>query len=265
MALAKLKQANPRIALVTGASSGVGKEFCIQIDQRYADIDEIWMVARREDRLLDQEKEISKPCEIFPLDLLDPRSDQVILDRINERGATVGILVNSAGLGKTGRFDAVDYSDSQRMIDLNITSLSRMTNLLLPFMKEGAKILNIASVAAFLPQPNFAVYAASKSYVVSLSRALNVELKDQGITVCAVCPNPMNTEFFELADPDAGKKYIKELGVEDVDKMVSTALKNVDKGKDTSLSCVAARLLFFASRIFPHRFIFWVESKLGLF
>lgn len=130
---------------------------------------------------------------------------------------------------------------------------------------KKSKIINIASVAAFLPQPNSAVYAASKSYVLSFSRALHQELKTRGITVTAVCPNPMETEFFIHSGGGNKVSKIKSIGVEKVQDVVTLALKKSLRKKDISIQHPAAKLIRLTAKTLPTHFIFAVEKLMGIF
>ena len=217
-----------RIAVVTGASSGLGKEFVRQIADRYRTLDEIWVLARRTERLEALAKEInSVKIRCFACDLTDKRRFVKYKNALKKYNPSIRILVNAAGYGIIGKFRELKEEDNIGMIDLNCTALTRMIDISLPYMsKKQANIINIASSAAFLPQPSFAVYAASKSYVLSLSRALNEELKKRHITVTAVCPGPVDTEFFDIAEVyNSVKLYKKVLRAKPAD-VVSLALKD---------------------------------------
>lgn len=253
-----------QIAIVTGASSGVGVEFLKQIDKRYSNIDELWLIARREDRMTELTQDLQTPCRIFVADLTSESEMQPFWSAVDESGIDIRLLINNAGYGRSGYFADIEEQMNLGMVDLNIQALLRMTWRCLPHVGRGGKILNIASVAAFLPQPKFAVYAASKSFVLSYSRALNYELKSRGITVTAVCPNPMETEFFLFAGDKPAKKSFKDIGLEPVDRMVTTALRRAEKGKDLSISCWQAKAVLFFSRVLPHRFIIWVMGQIGI-
>ncbi len=244
-----------QIAIITGASSGVGLEFAKQIDKKYK-LDEIWLIARREVRLRSLERSLTTKCKVIPADVNSESFEREFEALLWQENPTVRLLVNSAGIGIYGDFMKTPLKDNRSMIDLNIRALTTINQLTIPYMNKGSKILNIASVASFMPQDGFAVYAASKSYVLSFSRALNSELIDEGITVTAVCPNPMNTEFFK--EKITG---IKSLAVEDVEKVVAKALQQAEKNKDISLQSFLAHVIRFISRILPHRWALFVERK----
>ncbi len=251
------------IAIITGASSGLGLEMCKIID-RDEDFSEIWLIARRRARLEDLAKELSRSVKILALDLTDSNFCSEFIKELDPE-IRIGLLINSAGLGFDGPFKEMKGREVREMIDLNVGALTDMTHLCLPYMDRGSRIINIASVAAFLPQPDFAVYAASKAYVLSLSRALNAELKSRGISVLAVCPNPMRTEFFEKASKSGGIKWFKALGAESPKKVAEKAMRRSGKKRDISLSHPASYFIRFASKILPHSWILKIEKWIGLY
>lgn len=175
------------IAVITGASSGIGKEFTRQISDN-GDIDEIWIIARDDKRLYEVKNEINKNIKVLALDLtcqseLDRYKEELELNKPN-----IKILVNCAGFGKFDHEENIDTNIKLNMIDLNVKAVVNMTDYSLPYMVEGASIINVSSNAAFQPVPYINIYAATKSFVLSYSRALNVELKYRKIKVLAVCP-----------------------------------------------------------------------------
>lgn len=188
-----------KIALITGASSGIGREFAVQIAKLYRNIDEIWVTARREERLEQLKKELDVKVKIYTGNLCDDEIYNKIEAALKNENIEIRMLVNAAGYGKMEKVDAGDPKEQCGMLDVNCRALTRMTMLCIPFLSSGSRIVNIASAAAFCPQPGFAVYAASKSYVYSFSLALGAELEKRSITVTTVCPGPVDTEFFERA------------------------------------------------------------------
>ncbi|MBO5510051.1 MAG: SDR family NAD(P)-dependent oxidoreductase [Lachnospiraceae bacterium] len=254
------------IAVVTGASSGIGKEFVNQIAQKYKNIDEIWVIARRGDRLrklaydianlsdeIYHDMPIIRPivCDVTNLsDLLIYRSMLV------KYQPKVRILVNAAGYGIIGKFYELKEADASGMCELNCTALTRMTRITLPYMdKRHANIINIASSAAFLPQPSFAVYAATKAYVLSFSMALRQELKKTGINVTAVCPGPVNTEFFDIAQTYHSVKLYKKLFYAQPRDVVTQALLDAYHGRARSVYGITMKLFEFISKVLPHDLI----------
>ncbi len=251
-----------KFAIVTGASSGLGRETCRQLADTEA-VDELWLVARRQDELIKLNDELDLPCKILALDLTSPSDVQQLINQAEtaiSSGDNLHWLVLAAGFGKLGRLDSTTITSAQSMIDLNISSLTQITASLLPRMQQAYCLL-YASVAAFVPQPAFAVYAASKSYVLSLARALDIEYPE--VNVCAVCPNPVDTGFFKnIGGSPAG---IKKIGLEKAETVVTKSIKNCRKGKQISTSCLSAKLILFASKLLPHRFILWCCKKLKIY
>lgn len=262
------RESSMKIALVTGASSGLGKEFVCQLDKRSAeDFEVFWLLARREERLQELASTLTHPSEIWPLDLRSAEDLARLEAALQKEKPQIRILVNVAGLGKAGPFAAEEgeLKEISAEIDVNVKALTLLTALASPYLEKGSKVFEIASVAAFLPQPGFAVYAACKAYVLSLSRALAAAWKPRGITVTAVCPNPMETEFFLRTGADPADLGLKKFGVEKVDAVVRHALRRAQRGKDISLSSVIPRLIHLSSKILPTRWILAVEKLLGLY
>ena len=191
-----------KIAIVTGASSGMGREFVRQLGYFYKNLDEIWVIARRKERLEALAKESRVPLRIFAGDLQKKKVYKELRDSLEKEQPDLRMLVNSAGFGKSGSVEEIlseKFRIQTDMVDVNCRSLTRMTLLCLPFLRAGSRIVNLASASAFCPQPYFSVYAATKSYVLSFSRSLGEELRKKGIVVTAVCPGPVDTEFFKFS------------------------------------------------------------------
>lgn len=241
-----------KIAIVTGASSGMGWEAAIQLADRFAGLDEIWLVARRRDRLFELKKKLPLPARIFEMDLTKREELFRLSDALETRKPQVKFLVNAAGYGKIGRVGEVSMTDEMGMPDLNCTALVGITHLVLPYMAKNSRILQFASSAAFLPQPGFAVYAATKSFVLSYSRALNEEVREREIFVTAVCPGPVKTEFFDIAQTSGEMPFYKLLAMADAKKVVKKAIRDSMMGKCVSVYGLLMNLFFLASKFLPH-------------
>ena len=223
-----------KIIVVTGASSGMGVCFARQLACEKPD--ELWIVARRKDRLENLKKEIEseKSVKVRVVDIDVSGSEgarrfKAILDVERDSGDfEISVLVNNAGFGTYGEFSDTDTDREMEMVDLNCTSLTGITGFALPYMKKGSRIINTASLASFLPLGNFAVYGASKAYVLSLSVALAAELKPRGISVTALCPGPVSTEFANVASKGAREKVRHGLSPE---KTVEHAIKASRRGR----------------------------------
>lgn len=195
--------------LVTGASSGIGREFALQLAPYAANI---ILAARRLDRLDALKFEIQAlypAVNVFPygIDLADETALDTFVEWLNETGLTVDFLINNAGLGDHGPFEDSDWRRVRQMLNVNVGALTKLTHRLLPGMKrnEGGAILNVSSVASLLPLPYMAVYAATKAYVTSFSEGLRAELRGTGISVTALCPGPVPTEFGQQAARENGE------------------------------------------------------------
>jgi short-subunit dehydrogenase len=185
------------VTLVTGASAGLGAEFARQLARKG---DQLVLVARRRDRLEALAREVGG-AHVIEADLSAPDAGRLLMSGIEAQGLTVAKLINNAGFGLTGRFASLPIDRQREMIDLNIGTLTELAHLVLPEMRErgAGAILNVASTAAFQPGPGFAVYFATKAYVLSFTEALHQELKGSGIKVSALCPGPTATEFGAVA------------------------------------------------------------------
>ena len=213
------------IAIVTGASSGMGREFVLQLSQ-YVQVDEIWAIARRVDAL--QTLQASVPVRPVPLDLCDSESFTAFSALLQAEKPNVKLLVNAAGFGKFGAFRNIPLEEDLRMIDLNCKALVAMTRLTLPYMHGGSHILQLDSLSAFQPVPYITTYGATKSFVLSYSRSMNRELKREGIRMMAMNPGWVKTEFFDHAfqtNSDSEVQYFDPL--REAKDVVATGLKDL--------------------------------------
>lgn len=259
------------IALITGASSGLGREFVRQVDNGAAGhIDEIWVVARRADRLESLVRTCKTPVRPFCLDLEDDASFEILEAAFAEERAandlaTIRLLVNNAGSGTFGTFAQQDKAAASQMMNLLMRAPVELIYRALPYMAPGSRIINVASVAAFLPQPKLAVYAAAKRFVLDMSRALNAELDGTGIHVTALCPKFMRTEFLDTpGDAGTAECMGAAIGFERVQDVAATALKAAATGKDLCIPSLDMKLLYAATRVAPYRVALAVERALGV-
>lgn len=251
-----------KIAVITGASSGMGQEFARQIDKKCLGLDEIWLIARRKERLEELAEELTTPVKCVCMDLSDDPSYNELIHMLKSEKPEVRIAVNCAGYGKTGPFTDITLEDSLGMIDLNCRGLTKMTYLLLPYMPKRSYLIQVASVAGILPQPNFAVYAASKAYVLSLSRALREELRPKGISVTAVCPGPVATDFFTIAEETGSPFALKKFFMAKKEKVVGLALKDAFCKKDISVYGISMKVLRLLVKLVPQKFILYIYAKM---
>lgn len=252
-----------RIAVVTGASSGMGRLFA-QTVGKYGTFDEVWVIARRTDRLEKLSETVPFKVRPISLDLSLVESYAKYGQLLAEEKPEIGLLVNASGFG---RFEAVTDTPLEvnlNMVDLNCKGVMAMCQLSIPFMGNGGAIINIASVAAFQPIPYIDVYGATKALVLSYSRALNRELKSRGIRVLAVCPFWTKTEFFDRAvntSKDAVvKKYVAMYQPEDI---VKRAWRDLKRGKDVSKYGFIARFQAALCKILPHSVVMsvWMRQQ----
>ncbi len=188
-----------RIALITGASSGMGRVFAVQMDKTEKNIDEFWLVARRKDRLEELAERLTHPTRVIAMDLT--RAENVdALEQMLDESIRVGVFVNCAGFGKIGNYANISRADAEQMIDLNCKAAVSTTMMVLPRMKKGDRILELCSTSSFQPLSHLNVYAAGKAFLYSYTRSLRTELKGTGIAVTAICPWWVaDTEFIDIA------------------------------------------------------------------
>jgi short-subunit dehydrogenase len=190
-------------ALITGASSGLGEEFARQLAPHARSL---ILVARRLERLDALKKELEAlhgdlTVHVYGADVGKEDQLAAMVNWLPTQGVKVDFLINNAGMGDRGPFKSSDWNRIRQMVDVNVSALTHLIYLLLPSMMLGgrAAILNVSSVAGFIPLPNTAVYSATKAYVTSLTEALAIELRPHGITVTALCPGPIATDFHSAA------------------------------------------------------------------
>ena len=237
-----------KIAVITGASSGMGREFVYAIDKEF-ELDEIWVIARREEKL----KELGEKCRAkvrpIALDLADRESFAVYKDVLETEKPEIKVLVNAAGFGLFGTFTEMDMDRQLDIIDLNDGALTAMCHMSIPYMPEGSHIINLASNSSWQPVPYINVYGASKAYVMSFSRALGVELKKQGIHVMAVAPGWIKTEFFDHAVHDDTIKYYDRYYT--AEQVIKRAMKDLRKKKIVSILGFPVRMQVRAVKLLP--------------
>ena len=253
------------IAIVTGASSGIGKEFFLSLKNQ-APLDEIWVVARGEEKLKALQAECETPIRVFPLDLSKTEGTIAIENALKEEQTQIQYLICASGFG---RFCAVEEDDStilQNMVDLNCRSIVGITKACMPFMKRGGAMLLVASVAAFQPIPYIATYAASKAFVLSYGRALNKELrKSKGAKVLCVCPFWTKTAFFDRAIADKENTVVKKYAVMyEPSQIVRRAWKDAKKkNKDVSICGAYSKGQALLVKLLPHKLVMsiWMHQQ----
>lgn len=237
-----------RIGIITGASSGMGREFVRQIDQCYPWLDQVWVIARGEKGLASLQGEIRNlRLRILPLDLTSPEHRQRLETLLREEKPWIKILVQAAGIGLQRKLECLSVVEAVSMVELNCTALTAVTRICLPYCGKNTRIFCLASGAAFLPQPGFGVYAASKAYVLSFSRALHREVRAQGITVTAVCPGPVDTPFLEKMGGREHMPFYKRPFIAKPEDVVRKAMRDGARGRELSLYGFAMKALGMAA------------------
>lgn len=244
------------IAVVTGASSGLGREYAKVLYESRTDLDEIWVIARREDRLQELQSELGSTVIPVAFDITDDSSVEKYVKLLKDKQATVKLLINNAGFGKLGNFDELSLQDNTRMVRLNCEALTAITAATLPFMNERSEIINSCSIASFAPNTRMAVYSSTKAYVMSLSRALRAELKPRKINVLAVCPGPMSTEFLAIANIERGSsKTFDTLPRVNPHIMAVKSLNASKKGKAVYTNRLFYKFYRLLAKILPHSLV----------
>lgn len=221
------------IAIVTGASSGIGAEFCRLLDAR--GLDEIWLIARRAERLDALADAMETPCMTIPADLSTKEGLGIIRDAIVANSPHIAYLVNCAGFGKFGLSWEIDRDDTDSMIDLNTRALVDITSFCIPFMEKGSCIIQVCSASAYLALPQLNVYAATKAFVKRYCDGLRAELRDSDISVLEVSPGWVDTDFIEIAR--AGGEVSPAVFKHTVTKeaVAEQAMRDCDRGKRRSV------------------------------
>jgi len=247
-----------KIALVTGASAGLGVEFARQLSARGH---RLVLVARRKDRIDSLAAELGN-ARAIAIDLSRPGAAAQLIADIVASGQTVDLLVNNAGFGLHGRFDKADAERLRQMVDLNCGALTDLCRAVLPDMvgRHSGAILNVASTAAFQPGPGMAVYFATKAYVLSLSEAIHEEVRRFGVRVTALCPGPTRTEFGEVAGFKSNGTFNK-LSM-DAGEVVRQGLEALERNKAVAITGMLNKIGAFSPRLVPRGLVRKVAGAL---
>ncbi len=252
-----------RIAVITGASSGMGREFAIKLEAQ-KNFEEIWVIARRADRLNELKEVLGEKVRPISLDLTEQESLNKFKAMLEAEKPEIEVLVNASGYGKFGAFEELDLDDQLGMLDLNAKALTAVTYLALPYLKQGSEVYQIASLSSFQPVPYLAVYGATKAYVLSFTRAIGAELRKKGIKMMAVCPGWVKTEFFDRAVVKEGViTYFNQFFTSE--QIVKRALRDMKKGKDVSVCGPKIRAQVLLTKLLHHRAVMriwmWQQKK----
>ncbi len=248
-----------KIAVVTGASSGIGKEFALAIDSY--NFDEIWAIALDKEGLIKLKENLKTKSRIFELDLTNNDSFEYYKELLLKENPSVELLINCSGFGKFGRYDEIDLDQSCNMIDLNCKGTVKMTELTLPYIPNFGRIIQIASISAFSPIPYINVYASTKAFLKSYSIALNEELKPRNISVTCVCPFWTKTQFFKRAKATEHDVITYYAVMYDAKKVVNYALNCSKKRKLFSLYGLTTKFMALLTKIVPTKIFIFIWRK----
>ena len=251
-----------KIVMVTGASSGIGAEFVRQLDQSFSRIDEIWMIARNVKKMEEIASNLKNKTRIIGLDLEKNEQRTELQMLIEKENPNICMLVNCAGFGLMGDFEQLNMEEQLNMVELNCKALTAVTYMAIPYMTRNGRIIQLASAAAFVPQAHFVVYAATKSYVLSFSRALQEELLPKEIYITAVCPGPVNTPFFDRAETNGQTLALKKNFSVSPEWVVKDALIASKRRKTVAVCSLPMKLFRILCKVVPHS---WILEIVGNF
>ncbi len=237
------------IAIITGASSGMGREFAVQIASQLCRTDEIWLLSRNKAAMEELAGTMRMRTRVIPIDLADERELKRFREVLSIAAPKITLLASCAGVGSHGLFAAQTEDDIQAMLRLNVTAQTMLVRMCLPYMRRGSKILLFSSGAAFVPQPGFSVYAASKAYAYSFGRAIGAELRGRGIHVTTVCPGPVDTPFLAHAYGNREEMSgLKRLTTLDAPRVVAKAVNDCKRHRAVSACGLPIRALYLATQ-----------------
>lgn len=245
-----------RIAIITGASTGLGEEFAEQMGAFFPDVEQVWLIARRRERLEALAGALKGVrAEVFPLDLCDRGSFAALAKKLTAEKPEVRLLVNNAGCGYLGDVGQGAVDKQIRMTDLNVTAMTAVAHIVIPYMSAGSHIINVSSIASFCVNPRMTVYSSTKAYVSSFTRGLACELKDAGIGVTAVCPGPMDTEFLDIGRIKGNSKTFETMPYCDPRQVVAGTLAAAKAGKVMYTPKAFYKLYRVLAKILPHALV----------
>lgn len=247
-----------KIAIITGATGGIGEEFVRQFITTKTELEQIWIVGRNNKKLTDLKDKFGERIIPFQFDLSNKRDIDGFMDNITHSDVEIRYLINNAGLAKMGRYDTFTQDEIESTVDVNCKAVVLLCNACIPKMIKGSRILNISSASSFQPNPYIAIYSATKVFVKNYSRALNYELAKAQITCTAVCPGWVDTEMLKR---EANGKAIKFPFIVSAERVVKKAINDADKGKDMSVCSLYVKYEHLLSKIMPNRLIMKIWAK----
>jgi short-subunit dehydrogenase len=255
-----MKNLAGRRALVTGASIGIGADFARQLAARGCNL---VIASRTEARLRALADELvaqyGVAVEVIAIDLAAPGAGQRLFEDVRARGLDIDVLVNNAGLGMYGGFADQSLEQIRGMLRLNIDTLTDLTHLFLPGMRQRGFgiILQVGSIASFMPGPLYAAYSGSKAYVLSLGEALNQELKGSGVSCTVLCPGVTATEFFNAAGQNNRYSFYQRLVMMPSNEVARIGIEAALRGKASVVPGLVNKLQVFGLRLSPRWFSRW--------
>lgn len=249
------------IAVITGASSGLGAEFLDAVAEKYPDLDAYWIIARRTERLEALAKK-HLPKTIVPVtaDLSDEKSYAMIAEKLKKTQANIKVLINNAGYERSGAFSSMQDGDILNMISVNIKGMTMVQRICLPYMHAGSFSVIVCSVSAFAPVPNQTVYAASKKYVYYFGKSLREELAGKKINVLLLCPGNMDTEMNPRRS-GAQDRNGNGLPFLNMEKLARRSLKLAENGASVYTPGLFYKCYRIAAKILPSAWMLKITGK----
>ena len=241
------------LAVITGASSGIGMEFAKQMKEKLG-VDEFWLIARNEERLKNLSQELGVKCRIISADLATDEGIEIYRAALREENPEISYLVLAAGFGVFGAFDTIPESTVAGMIDLNVKAVVLMTHMSIPYIKRGGRIIEMGSGSCFTPLPHFNIYSSSKVFVLHYTKSLNYELKPYGIRATCFCPGWVDTEFLPKSLNAPGAYVPRDMKpMLDVSRVVSGCIRAMVKGKTMYVTNWYTKLQHVLFKLLPDR------------
>lgn len=243
-------------AVITGASSGIGRAYVDAVIEKYPELEEIWLIARRKERLERIAGQYpQKRFVVLGLDLSQTNSYEVLRDALREHKPAIRVLISNSGVGDGGPFRDADLSRQLNIIDVNVKGAIAVTQLCLQYMTRGGIIIETCSVSAFAPTPYGTVYSASKECLLHFSKGLREELKPLGINICALCPGNMDTEMNPQEANGKRASVAAKLPFLDVKKVAATSLVKAQKGRAVYTPGLLYKGYRLLAKVVPHNLI----------
>ena len=244
------------MAIITGASAGLGRAFVRAVRAMRPEIGEYVLIARRRDRLEAMAADLTGVrTHVLALDLTERKSYDEIARFLEENRPDVGLLINNAGFGTLGDLCGSGVSSQVNMTALNCGAMTALCALVTPYMSRGAAIINVSSIAAFVPTPRRSAYAATKAYALSLSRSLREELRPKGVNVLALCPGPMDTEFLDVAGITGRSKLFERIPHISAERAAEGAVRQAFRGRAVYTPTFVYKLYRVIAKVAPRAWL----------